>query len=92
MDAVLGLLQDPAAAGSLYVALVLMAMQTVKSNTPAAWWTGEHEGKLRLLPVVFGILAHVALDPVPWRECIQPGMVDGFLALGIFNGTKIVRG
>jgi hypothetical protein len=41
---------------------------------------------------VLGVLAHVALDALPWRECLQPGMVDGFLALGIFNGSKIVRG
>lgn len=93
MDEILQMLQGSAGEASLYVTLILAAMQVLKMYVvPADWWTGPQESKLRLLPVVLGVLAHVALDALPWRECLQPGMVDGFLALGIFNGSKIVRG
>lgn len=92
MDALYQMLQDPAASGSLYVTLVLAVMQVLKLYViPPGWWTGPHEDKLRLLPLVFGIAAYMAFGNLPWRDCIMPGLQDGFIALGIFNGTKIVR-
>jgi hypothetical protein len=92
MDALYQMIQDPAAAGSLYVTLIVAAMQVLKLYVvPPAWWTGPHEDKLRLLPLAFGVAAHVAFDVIPWKECLMPGLTDGFIALGIFNGTKIVR-
>jgi hypothetical protein len=92
MDALYQMLQNPAAQGSLYVAFVLLLMQLLKLYVvPTAWWTGPHEDKLRLLPLVFGIAAHVIFDSLPWKECFMPGIRDGFIALGVFNGTKIVR-
>jgi hypothetical protein len=92
MDELLALIQDPAAQGSLYVTLVLCAMQILKARVvPAAWWTGPWEDKLRLLPVVLGVVAHWAFDPGAWAAVIMPGVQDGVIALGIFNGSKIVR-
>jgi hypothetical protein len=92
VDEILQMLQGAAGETSLYVMLILAAMQVLKSYVvPVDWWTGPHEDKLRLLPLVFGILAHVVFDVLPWRDCIQPGIADGFIALGVFNGTKIVR-
>jgi hypothetical protein len=92
MDAIFQAIQDPAAQGSLYVTFVFLAMQVLKLHViPKDWWTGPHEDKLRLLPLVLGIAAHLIFDSVSWRDCIMPGMQDGFIALGIFNGTKIVR-
>jgi hypothetical protein len=92
MDALYQILNDPAAQGSLYVTFVLLIIQFLKTYVvPAPWWTGPHEDKLRLLPLVFGVAAHLIFDSLPWKECFMPGLQDGFIALGIFNGTKIVR-
>jgi hypothetical protein len=93
MDSILALLQDPVAQGSIYVTVILMGMQLMKAEIiPVAWWTA-HEGLLRLLPVVLGIAVHCVIDGgAAWGPLLKDGVSDGIFALGIFNGSKIVRG
>jgi hypothetical protein len=92
MDSILSVLNDPSAQGSIYVTAILIAMQLLKDDfVPAAWWV-SHEALFRLVPIVLGLLAHWAIDSGSLAEIAKAGFTDGVLALGIFNGSKIIRG